>query len=389
MSALNVYYQGRVERILVGRLAVQNKTIFFEYAPSFLETKLEISPFKLSLKPGLQRCVDRVFEGIWGVFNDSLPDGWGRLLLDRKVMRLGLNPADLNPLERLAYVGTQGMGALAYEPEIESLQSSVQRDLDQIAKECQQLEQNGDEQFLDELYRLNGSSAGARPKILIRLENGEDWLIKFASSMDSEDMGSIEYAYHLMAEAAGLQVPRSRLFASQKISGYFGVQRFDRDEGRAVHMHTAAGLLHVDHRIPSLDYEQLIKASAWLTRDGREVEKLFRYAVFNVMAYNRDDHAKNFSFLMNAQGQWSVAPAYDLVFSSGPMGEHSTTVMGEGKYPGIQQLLRLAEVAQIDPNQAKQIIEQVQHAVARWPDFAESTGVKKASKRLIGLKLKN
>ncbi|MBL4817859.1 MAG: type II toxin-antitoxin system HipA family toxin, partial [Deltaproteobacteria bacterium] len=370
-----------------GTLAVRERVIYFEYATSFLNTKLELSPFKLPLRSGVFRCADRVFDGIWGVFNDSLPDGWGRLLLDRKLMSLGKSPKDLTPLDRLSYVGTRGMGALSYEPDISDQKSLLQTDLDQIAGECYRFQNDGEETFIDELLTLNGSSAGARPKILIRLDSGEDWLIKFRSSSDLKDAGSIEYAYHLMAIEAGLQVPKARLFESKTCSGYFGVKRFDHINDQVIHMHTASGLLHADYRIPSLDYETLMKATAWLTKDVRECEKLFRIAVFNVMAYNRDDHTKNFSFLMDANGSWSLAPAYDLTFSAGPMGEHCATVMGEGKKPTQAHLLRLAKVAQITDTKASEIIEQTQNSISKWAEFAQAAGVTAGSLRLISSKL--
>ena len=144
-----------------------------------------------------------------------------------------------------------------------------------------------------------------------------------------------------------------------------------------------SGLLHIDHRLSSLDYETIIKATASLTKDVRECEKQFRAAVFNVFTHNRDDHAKNFSFLMNEEGIWSVSPSYDLTFSSGPSGEHSTTIMGEGKNPTVTHLLKLAEVGEIKKQKALQIIDEVYAAVSLWRSFAENTGVSKFSARII------
>lgn len=148
-------------------------------------------------------------------------------------------------------------------------------------------------------------------------------------------------------------------------------------------MHTASGLLHADHRIPSLSYETLIKATLWLTKNVKEAERLFRQAVFNIFAHNRDDHAKNFSFLMNIQGEWSVSPAYDLTFSSGPGGEHCTTIMGEGKNPNATHLLKLADIAGIQRLKAMRILDEVSAAVSKWPQFAEEAGVTRRSSQLI------
>jgi len=310
-------------------------------------------------------------------------------------MKAGIHPNELTPLDRLCYVGTRGMGALSYQPETSDITPILHDDLDEIASECLQFQENDDDQFVDDLLLMNGSSAGARPKILVTLiKNGfqasnnlvtshDDWIIKFNSSLDPADIGPIEYAYHLMAKAAGLDVPEARLFKAKKNRGYYGVKRFDRDGANRLHMHTVSGLLHIDHRIPSFDYEALIKATMWLTKDLRECEKQFRNAVFNVLAHNRDDHAKNFSFLMNAQGNWHVSPAYDLTFSIGPAGEHSTTILGEGKYPSTSHLLKLAEASGIKNQHALAIIDQVSDVISKWNHFADSANVTQKSSALI------
>lgn len=392
---IHVKYCGLAHPISVGRLAFIDRKIVFEYSPSFLGLGLELSPFKLPLKPGVAVCEDYLFEGLFGVFNDSLPDGWGRLLLDRKLMNSGMNPSALTPLDRLRYVGTRGMGALQYEPEHPvSLAEKKQIELDVLADECLQFQLHDEDQFVEDLLLMNGSSAGARPKILVNIDAGtdrlhaadndlshthHDWIIKFRSSIDPLDSGPIEYAYHLMAKAAGLDVPEAKLFRSHTGPGYFGVKRFDRTENTFLHVHTLSGLLHADHRIPSLDYATVMKATEILTKNTEEREKQFRHIVFNVFAYNRDDHAKNFSFLMDETGTWSVSPAYDLTFSMGPGGEHCTTIMGNGRSPGVVDLLKLAEAAKIDRDQAARIISQVKDAVSKWKQFAEEASVSQRS----------
>jgi len=389
-NVIHVRYRLGGATIPVGRIALQNRKIFFEYASDFLGRGLELSPFKLPLKPGVMVCEERVFDGLFGVFNDSLPDGWGRLLLDRKLQKMGLNPDNMTPLDRLQYVGSHGMGALVYEPEIYGEDfKQFHEDLDVIANECLQFQEQDEDQYVDELLVMNGSSAGARPKILVNLTSNNkkfeveanphiaqsNWIIKFRSSIDPKDVGSIEYAYHLMAVDAGLDVPEARLFPSKKGGGYFGVKLFDRNESTFLHMHTFSGLLHIDHRVPCVDYEALMKATFWLTKDIRECEKQFRNVVFNVLAHNRDDHAKNFSFLMDQKGIWKVSPAYDLIFSSGPGGEHHTTIMGEGKNPQGSHLLKLAAVASLKPATALEIIDQVKGSVSKWSQFASEAFV--------------
>ena len=377
-----VYYHGSLEKQLMGRLLLKNRQIFFEYDAAFIKTGLELSPFKLPLKAGVIESSDRTFEGLFGVFNDSLPDGWGRLLLDRKLMNAGLNPGTLSPLDRLCFVGTLGMGALSYEPENPSAISHITNDLDEIDSEIQAtLDEN--DTYVDDLLVLGGSSAGARPKVLLHID-GADWLIKFRSQLDPKDISAIEYAYYLMAIDAGLVVPEAKLFPSRKGLGFFGVKRFDRNGDHRIHMHTTSGLLHADHREPSLDYESIMKATLYLTKDIRQCEIQFRNAVFNVLSHNRDDHSKNFSFLMDNQGNWTVSPAYDLTFSSGPAGEHSTMIMGEGKNPTKKHLLKLAGTVGIKQDKALEIIDQVLAALKKWDDFATEVGVSKLQTKNIG-----
>lgn len=369
-----VYYdQKTTNKQLMGRLLLENRQIFFEYDADFIKLGLELSPFKLPIKDSVIPSTDKTFAGLFGVFNDSLPDGWGKLLLDRKLMILGLNPHQLSPLDRLCFVGSSGMGALSYEPENSSSFVSLSTDLDEINNKIHSTLQENN-QYIDDLLALNGSSAGASPKVLLNIDN-EDYLIKFRSMLDPKDISAIEYAYHLMAIKAGLLVPEAKLFPSKTGLGFFGVKRFDRKAHQRIHMHTVSGLLHADHREPSLDYKTIMKTTFDLTHDILECETQFRNAVFNVLSHNRDDHAKNFSFLMDANGVWRVSPAYDLTFSFGPLGEHSTMVMGEGKNPTKDHLLKLAEVGNIKPEQALEIIKQVSDAVQKWKVFAAESGV--------------
>jgi serine/threonine-protein kinase HipA len=403
-APLQVKYCRTTEPLLVGRLALVNKQFIFEYAADFLKSGIELSPFKLPLKAGVQICEERVFDGLFGIFNDSLPDGWGRLLLDRKLMGLGINLQALTPLDRLKYVGTRGMGALHYEPEFAlERQDDKKIELDQIAEECFQFQVYEQDQFVDDLLDLNGSSAGARPKILVSIHQETDqlqasdnalshahpdWIVKFRSSTDPQDVGPIEYAYHLMAKEAGLMVPDSRLFKSRRGPGYFGVKRFDRSGNRFLHMHTLSGLLHADHRLPCLDYEAVMKATQLLTKNASECEKQFRNAAFNVYSCNRDDHSKNFSFLMDETGTWSVSPAYDLTFSAGPGGEHCTTLMGNGRNPGRPELLKLASVVKMPEKRALVIIDQVKSAISQWTRLAQIAGVSPLSTRTIETQLR-
>lgn len=217
-----------------------------------------------------------------------------------------------------------------------------------------------------------------------QLSNGlEHWMVKFANSQDGLDAGAIEYVYGLMALDAGIEMPNIHLFPSQKGNGYFAVKRFDRDGNKRFHMHTVSGLIHNNFRFPSLDYEDLLSLTAVITKDIREVEKMFRLAVFNVMAHNRDDHSKNFTFLMNEFGEWKLSPAYDLTFSSGPVGEQSTMVMGEGRNISIKHLIKLGLEVKLSKEFVENVIEQTRSSLAKWMNLSKDFGISKSNRELI------
>ncbi len=402
IKLLNIFWQHGGCNIPLGRLALQDRSIYFEYYEEFIDLDIQISPFKLPLKSGAQICKDAMFDGLFGVFNDSLPDGWGRLLLDRQVEKYGINRRQLTPLDRLAHVGKMGMGALGYEPVLlnyEWSQNDIQ--LDKIAEESQIVLKGDHEEVFEELLLLNGSSGGARPKIVAGVSENKKkvihgihalpkgfshWVIKFPSTIDPEDIATIEYAYSLMAKAAGIEVPETHLFESESGSHYFGIRRFDRKGNKPVHMHSLCGLIHADHRTPSLDYEMVLRVTQALTKNMIEVEKVFRLACFNVLAHNRDDHSKNFSYILNDQNEWQFAPAYDLTFSYGPGGEQSMLVAGEGKNPGAENLLQLGKKFSL--NRVQETIEQVQSVVSQWKQYAQKAGVTKNSMNKIARELK-
>ncbi len=400
VTALNVALDFGDKPISLGRLAIRDNIVFFEYDAEFIERTLDVSPFKLPLSGGLQSFEPGLFEGLPGVFNDSLPDGWGRLLLDRALRAKNIQAAALSPLDRLAHVGRAGMGALIYEPDHSEDANDRDIDLDYIAAQSRKILEGDSSDVFEELLALNGSSAGARPKAMIGVSQDksqiiqgvddlkpeyEPWLVKFSNANDGAEAGAIEYVYSLMARETGLEVMDTHLFPAKSGAGYFATKRFDRtNEGKRLHMHTACGLLHSDFRVPSLDYQDLIKATMVLTRDVREAQKMYRLAVFNVLSHNRDDHSKNFSFLMNENGKWQMAPAYDLTFSSGPGGEQSTMVMGEGKDPNIEHLRELAKTADLSDKEAQRIIDETIAALLKWKEFAKSCGVSKVNIKRIG-----
>lgn len=382
----------------VGRLAIRDGIIYFEYDNTFLERNLEISPIKFPLQRGLIELPRTPFEGLAGVFNDSLPDGWGRLLFDRMLRAEDILPNDVTPLDRLAYVGLNGMGALVYEADESPEINDDKIDLDFLASQTEQVLEGESGEVINELLALNGSSAGARPKALIGVDSErknishgagdlkddfEHWIVKFPNTQDGNDSGAIEYVYSIMAENAGLEMPATHLFPSQKGGGYFAVKRFDRDKNKRFHMHTVSGLIHSNFRFPSHDYEDLLALTNVLTKDIREVEKMFRLAVFNVMAHNRDDHAKNFSFLMNEFGEWKLSPGYDLTFSNGPGGEQSTMVMGEGRNISRTHLEKLGLEAKLSKEFIEEVIQQTNLALGNWKNLAKEYDVNKENIQMI------
>ena len=353
---LNVLYHNRQ----VGRIAeTADKLLAFEYDADWLRSGFSISPLKLPLQKRVFVANRDPFNGNFGVFDDSLPDGWGRLLIDHLLIKKGIKPSEISVLDRLAIVGSSGKGALEYRPEESLVDDAAGYDLETLAHEAEALlNENYTGHKLEELVKFGGSSGGARPKVLLNIA-GEEWIIKFRASLDPKNIGQQEFDYMNRARAAGLIVPEVRLFEGK----YFGARRFDRNaDGEKVFMLSASGLLDADHRMPVLDYNDLLAATLELTRDYREAEKMFRLMCFNVFAHNRDDHSKNFSFLY-AAGRWQVSPAYDLVYADGMGGEHATSIDGEGRNPTETNILSVAKKSGLDLRRAKEIITTVKKAI--------------------------
>jgi len=378
---------------VVGRLVERDRRVLFEYDSAWLERAIELSPFTLRSRPGIIEHVPREFGPLPGLFADSLPDGWGLLLMDRHFRTLGFDPGTSSPLHRLAWLGTRTMGALTYHPpEAREDADGELLDLHRLSVAAGAVLSGPVAEVLPQLLRAGGSPGGARPKVLVGYEPEADllisgeadlpdgyehWMVKFAGHEDGADAGPVEFAYSLMAAAAKLDMPPTRIFETAEGDRFFGVQRFDRATGNLrAHMHTFGNLIESNFRIPACDYRDLLKATRLLTRDHRDVLRAFRWMAFNVLAHNRDDHVKNFAFLLQPEtNNWSLSPAYDLTFAVGPGGEHSMTVEGEGRSPGASEMLSLARDFDIADAEALSILEDVQAAVLRWGDFADAAGV--------------
>ena len=368
IKSLQVFYNEKK----VGTLALmKNNIVAFEYDSNWITNGFSISPFSLPLKK--QVFIPRIdpFDGLYGVFSDSLPDGWGRLLVDRMLNSQNINPREISQIDRLAIVGETGMGALSYKPEYNLLEDKdYQEDYDNLALSCKKILNTEHSADLDNLFRLGGSSGGARPKILTKIDN-EDWIIKFPSSLDDNNIGELEYLYSVCAKKCKIDIPETKLFPSKISSGYFGIKRFDRKKLstgaiRKLHMISVSGLLETSHRIPNLDYNDLMQLTLNLTKSFEEVEKLFRLMCFNVFSHNRDDHSKNFSFIYNEDlNKWELSPAYDLTYSYSINGEHATTINGNGVNPSLNDILKVAEKIGLDKKKAEKIAIEIREIVKK------------------------
>ena len=364
-KALQVLFDNRV----VGTLALAaNHKVVFQYDDSWLEQGFSISPFSLPLENQVFVPTKDYFDGLFGVFADSLPDHWGRLLLKRLLLAHEQNPDKLTVIDRLAIVGKSGMGALTYYPEQSFSEENDNTDLDELAFQCQKILHTEYSDKLDELYRLGGTSGGARPKIMTTI-NDEDWIIKFSAHVGGENAGKMEYDYSCCARKCGITMSETKLFPSEVCEGYFGIKRFDRISDisgtKRVHMLTAAALLELDFEQPSLDYHSLMKLTKIITRDNTDdVENMFRRMCFNVFAHNRDDHSKNFTYLYDESADsWRLSPAYDLTYSNTYYGEHTTTVDGNGRNPGKKELLAVGTMAGMKKELCMDIITEIKSCV--------------------------
>ena len=344
----------KLNNINLGRLLLGKKgSTLFEYDNQWLTNGFSISPFFLPLKPGVFEAKAEPFSGLFGVFADSMPDGWGNLLLDRFLMGKKIQLSSLNILDRLAFVGNNGMGALSYEPDHSYFYKNSTPNLNVIANQVSEiLSEQADLPTIKSLLEQTGSSGGARPKILIKHE-GSSWMVKFPSSTDPEDIGKKEFFYSKLAKQCGIEMPETRLFEGK----YFGTSLFDRKGNNRFHIHSASGLLHASHRYPSLDYLQLAQATMALTKNAKELSKLLTLMVFNVAIENKDDHAKNFSFIYKNQN-WELSPAYDLLKSDGFGGEHATSVLGAGN-PNRKDMMKLADEIKYPSKEMTKIIDKV------------------------------
>lgn len=381
----------------IGEMVLDKNRIYFKYNADFIDSNLEISPFKMKLSNTILFPKETHFDGLFGVFSDSIPDGWGKLLLDRKLISQGTNINQITSLDRLAYLDQNSLGAISYEPEFESnLNFKNDINLDNISHEIDSIYKEVSIDDLEELFLLGGSSGGARPKIhvgynsktneIIRNqsvlpEDFEHWIIKFPASNDLQDIALVEFVYNQMAKNAGIEVADFRLFETESGKSFFGSKRFDRIKNEKLHLHSVAGLLHDNFRMSTLDYGHIMDCGFRLEKNIAAYDKILRLATFNVLAHNRDDHSKNFSFLMDNNGAWKFSPAYDLTYSNSNFGYHSTSVSGEGKNPQINNLISLAN--HFNVKNATMIFDEVATAIKKFDILANDIGINENTNQLI------
>lgn len=362
MKELAVEYRGFGKSIPVGTLADNGKSVVFEYDTAAIQAGLELSPIRVPLRalaypdhPGDYRDLHNVP----GFIYDSLPDGWGFRLMHRRMKSEGLSTARLSTLDHLAYLGENTMGALVYLPPKSSVASQDDLTLMRLADEVEAVLSDDTYEVLAEMARVGGSAGGARPKANIYFNHltgavgtqeqavpgGAPWLVKFAASDDAPDACAVEEMYAQLGRASGLEIMPTHLFELPDKRLAFGTERFDRKAGQRVHVHSLAGLLHADFRVPSIGYIDLFRATRHLTADRRELIKAVRLCAFNVLMNNRDDHAKNVAFIRHNDGRWVLAPAYDLTYAAGYRGEHFMDIASASSAPGRADIISAAGAA--------------------------------------------
>lgn len=401
-------------KCLVGLLAQNRQGIYFQYSEEYLSKHHNISPFSLSFNNSLQLADRTIHGGLHGVFSDSLPDSWGMLLMDRVFRKEGILPSQITLMDRLAFIGNNAMGALSFYPEsfADIKVSDPHISIADLGCKAQEIFDGRTEEVLAALLNA-GSPGGARPKANIYLKNNDHnicsttyeqnsipYLVKFTSKnlpLQHEE-GLCEAAYLTMAAKAGIDVPKWKLLGSSVASSemhWLALERFDlniasnNSVGR-YHIHSACGLLDADYRAPSLDYEDLIKASSILCKSPATGQRQFCRAIFNLFACNQDDHSKNWAFIQNDNGKWTLAPFFDVTFNPSPYGEHATAFSGYGKEPPLKTIQKLAEAANFASwKQAQTAIKEIVDAIHNLDGIASGLGVSKETLKLISKQLDN
>ncbi|MFC1749905.1 type II toxin-antitoxin system HipA family toxin [Pseudomonadota bacterium] len=391
----------------------------FEYDPDFISKGLEVSPIHMGLDEA--RRGDGIFSftslnkdtflGLPGLLADALPDKFGNSIIDAWLARQGRSADSFSPVERLCYTGARGMGALEFSPPVNrALDRAVPVEVAELVSLAQEItQQRGDlytelqfdapqnGEAIADILRVGTSAGGARPKAIIAMneqgkvmsgqadipEGYHHWLLKFDGVTDIElgepkGFGRIEFAYYLMAKAAGINMSECRLL-EENGRAHFMTKRFDRLGGDKRHMQSLCGLAHYDFNQAGLySYEQAFEVMRKLRLSKADALQQYRRMLFNVIARNQDDHTKNITFLMTPDGQWQLSPAFDVTYSHNPAGrwtnQHQMSINGKRDHFSLDDLVAVGE--SISLPRPIDVIEEVMAAVDRWPEFANQAGVK-------------
>lgn len=395
MKRLRIRYRGWGEDWPLGQLAENNHEVLFQYSEEALRLGLELSPLNLPLKSDAYGEFPQHLMYLPGLIADALPDGWGLLLMDRFFRRQGLETASISPLDRLALLGDRALGALTFEPMTPLDFEDTGASLLDLAAEITEVYEGKDGEVLKHLLLVGGSPHGARPKALIGYcpsrgtvrtladKTHLPYLVKFPAQTEHKEVCAIEHVYCETARACGIDVPDTQYFDLDRSHAAFGIQRFDLEGDLRVPMHTLAGLLHADFRVPAVGYSTLLRATQAFTGDQREVLKAYERAVYNVIFNNRDDHSKNFAFLLGRDQHWRLAPAYDLTFSAGPRGEHQMDVLGEARRISGTHLHELAKMGDLPARAASASLERMLQQIEGFEERLNNAPVRRATVRSI------
>lgn len=371
----------------IGTILLKDGRVYFEYDKEFKNSKLEISPLKLplSLEGVYTNNDENYFEGLAGVFHDSLPDKFGTKVIERYFESKNIPSYELNVVQKLMFVGDKSIGAISYKPSIHKLDNQKQQELIELNSFYENAKKiiSGDAiEVVDEMLTFMDSAAsagGARAKAIIgynpntkeiisgikkELPIGfEHYLIKFDFLNDNQknqDYTKLEYLYMNMAKEAKIEVSNIELLEHGNLSHYL-IKRFDRVNGKAKHLHSVAGLTHCNFNVPMhYSYDELFRLTRYLTGNQQDLYELYRRMVFNIIGRNQDDHAKNFAFLMDEKGVWNLSPAYDITYANGMnyTKNHQLSLRGKTNDFTKKDLLDIAKLHSLKENIAKEIIEQ-------------------------------
>lgn len=353
----------KYNKSVVGTLVdLGDENIAFQYNDEWIKTGFAISPYSLKLTNQIYINPKKNFGGLYGVFNDSLPDGWGELLVRRMLAKQGINFDNISPLTRLTLISNNGLGALTYEPCQTEKEEQCCLNLDQLSKQIEMVLNDDANSNLDDIFKLGGSSGGARPKAHLKIDN-ENWIVKFKCAYDPIDIGVNEYNANALAKKCDINVNEFKLFNSNICSGYFGAKRFDREKTKKIHMISLSSILETTHNYANLDYIYLFQIIADISvLKQQDMYEAFKRMCFNVLYGNKDDHGKNFAFLYdeNLKG-YKLSPAYDITKTTHQL-EHQMMVNGNGN-PTEKDLMEICNIFSLSKTKCKNIINQIKQII--------------------------